>query len=267
MIARATTVALAVALWGAAGQVAGDAPRRAADEVVASLARPFALPSLWRRFAAATRSGDPAEAIASGRLVARLLPAWTDGLLHVAWICALDLAREGPTAESGADHLLTALGWLEEAADRAADRPERAAEILDGAAILIEARTARDPRLGAAFRRTLGRDPASAAHDLLERARRLDPGPLRDQRRAFATLRLGVSAIRMGDLARAEAILGAAGAELAALADPHAAATAAALRALRPLSIYLTDRDARRALAADPLVGALGRALEDLADG
>lgn len=265
---RATAIALASALYAVAVAAVHDAPRIAPSALAQSVARPFVLPSLWRRLVDASRRSDPGEAIAAGRLIAQLLPDWTDGLVHVAWICALDLSREAPNPGAALDRLETGVGWLAASAEERAGRePRVAAELLLAAATLVEARADADPELAAAFRTRLDRDPSDVAHEYIGRALRLAPDPAIRDRHAFSTLRLAVGALRMGDVARAQETLDIAARLLAALPDPQAKAAADAIRRLRPLPSYLADPDTIGPLLDDPWLRDLGLALEELRDG
>lgn len=268
MLRRATALALASALFAAAGGVVHDAPRVPPAALAASAVRPFVLPGLWRRMREASLRAEPAEAVAAGRLIAELLPEWTDGRIHVAWIMALDLAREADGAAAAVDHLLRAVAWLTAAADeRAARDPRAAAELLLGAATIVAARRIGDPALAAEFRQRTGHDLTEVAHRHRERALALAPDPAIEDAHAFGSIALAAGAVRMRDLPRAEAMLQAAARLLDERPGPQARAAARAIRELPPLEQLLTDRSALAAIATRPWLTELGEALRELRDG
>ena len=256
-----TQLLLATGLLGLAHLTAtpsSDDARAALRDVV----RPFLLPSLWARLDAASRAGDPGEMLAAGRAVSGLMPGWTDGTVHFAWICAFELAREHPGRDALAD-LLLAVDWLREAAEEraAAGDAEAAAELWMAAATFVD-HAAADQDLAARIRTDLEVDPSVMSRDLVACAAATAPGDATESRLAFATVRLIAGAVRMDDLDRASATIDVAKTALRPFAQREdAGAALAALDRLRPMRDYREDPAALDELAKDPMLSELAEAL------
>lgn len=228
--------------------------------LVRDIARPFLLPGLWSRLADPLVRDDPAEVVATLRIVAGLVPEWTDGTIDVAWREAVDLGREEATPELQARRLSTAERWLTDAADeRSAERDgaQPAADLWLAAACLLTVRADQQPGIAAAYRRTRGVEPIERAAELTDLAvRAVDDAAIRT-RAAHAAVRVVAAALRAGDVDRAQAMLDATLARLAALKDRASARRAhGALSRLPPL----------RTLVDEPSRLAEFRSDEDLAE-
>ena len=263
MMRRATGLGLALASFVAARALLHEGPKTSPVEIAERAVRPFVLPTLWRRLSDAGRRGEPGEAIAAGRLISSLLPRWTDGLVHVAWICALDLSAEEGTTAAALDRLQLAIGWLLEAAQSREIRGDHqaAADLWLAAATMLDARTDQSPALAAAYRTRVGDDPTVASDELIARAVAAVPDPALRMRHAFATARLISGAIRMGDLTRAQRTIPIALAALDRIDDDGARELASALRRLHPLVWYADHPSDLAELRSDPWLEDIGRSL------
>jgi hypothetical protein len=265
MIARATALLSAGALLAAAQTVTPGEPRRPVASWVTNLTRPFALPSLWRDLSTATAEGRSHDATAAARRIASLVPSWDDGAALVGWLIAFDEATDAPGDAARAERVLAAIAWLEDrAGDRRAEDGARAADLLGTAATITEAAFARLPGAADALRAQGLATPAELAADLLRRADALDPTPARAERRALATFRAACAAVRLGDLLRAEAALGAATEQLQSADTAFATSLATALAGLPPLAELMADAQPLANAADAPLLRDLAEALAAL---
>ncbi len=262
-----TELLLAAALLGLASiatpPVATGATSRA---VLRDAIRPFALPALWRRADVASRNANPEELLAAGRLIADLLPEWTDGAIHYAWTCAFEVPRDRPDRDPLAA-LMLAVDWLREDARRRLDRdaPEDASELLLAAATIVDHAATIDPTLAARIRREFDTDPSTISRDLVARAASIAPDETTQRRLASATFRMIAGAVRMHDLPRAQATVEIARRMLEPFAGRADADLAlAALDRLKPLATYLHDPAALQELTDDPMLADVADALRTL---
>jgi hypothetical protein len=252
-------LAAAAVLYAAATVVA---PRNEPPplDVVTRLLRPLALPFLWRGLEAGAQEPPEAQA-ARARQLLRLLPAWVDGHVHFAAMLAFDASSRAVGEEVALDRVLAGVAMLEEAVrvNRA-----RVDELWAAIASFIEIRADQDPGIAAAFRRRMGLDAAEAADLYLERAIAAAPafGSLRE-RRTYLRIKLVASALRVGDDARAIAILRLMRRELARASAPDLAA--AWDRSLAALEEWLAGGkdDIPAGLEDDPHLGEVAAALRE----
>jgi hypothetical protein len=265
MIARATALLSAGALLAVAQTVVPGETCRTAASWATNLARPFALPSLWRDLSSATSDGRSADATAAASRIATLVPSWTDGTALVAWLMAFDEASDAPTPDAAAERVLAAIAWLEDrAGERAVMAPAQAADLLGTAATIAESAFGRLPEATAVLRDQQGLEPSALAAGLLGRAADLDPSAARSERRALATLRAACAAIRFGDFARGAIALEAARAQFSAADTDFAQDAAKALRELPTLSQLAANSSPLRTQSAHPLLLDLADALDAL---
>lgn len=191
---------IVAALGFTAAAIVGDADPTGPQQALVALARPAALPFLWRALDGAARHGNPAEAFAKAQQLLAALPGWTDGHTVFAYRYALDggdLALAGAArARAAADRLQVALAMLEAA--RSACRP-REIGLLTSMAWLVELAVRQEPGLAG----PLGRDPALVADGYLVAAEALGAGRLVREQRLFGLPRLVAALLAAGDRRRA----------------------------------------------------------------
>ena len=264
--AAAAPAAVAVACYGVALLLAGPPAADPAD-VVRALARPFALPAVWRAMRDAEVRGSPGEWVAHGRTLVRMLPEWTDAHVHVAWRLAFDegmrAGKDDPQAALA--RLLAALAMLEQALGRG---PAADAEVLGGMATIVQIRARQDEGLAAAFRERIGDEPAAVADRYLQRAEQRLPSRALADRRTILLVDLVAGALRSGDVRRALATLELALERVEQLRDPDLAARWR--QALQRLHRWLAaetagaagpTRESLDALATDPMLDRIVEAL------
>ncbi|MFO1053421.1 MAG: hypothetical protein U1F36_14510 [Planctomycetota bacterium] len=261
---RAALIATAVAALVGASAVQGT-PRVEPGTIARDVMRPFVLPGLWNRLTALPRNNDPTETLAVLRLVADLIPEWTDGLIDVAWREALDLGREAQGADARAKHVNRAVTMLLADLDarREAD-PHVAAELLLAAATILTVFGDQDRAGAAAYRELEGIDSISRAGELTERALDCDEDPTIALRSAHAAVRVVAAALRDRDVARAQLVLDAARTRFRTLADRESARRALhALDRLPPLRELANDPQRTKAFLGDPDLDEIARAILD----
>ena len=191
------------ACWAAAAAVGGfdTAGIAAAGEAIA---RPLALPFLWRSLRDAAANADPAEAFAKARQLLAATPGWTDGQTVFAFRYALDggdtILPPQEHARAAADRLRAALAMLE-AARPAAGRRE--IELLSAMAWLVELAVRLEPAIAAA----LGDDPAAVADRYLAEAEARGAGRMVQEQRLAQLPRLCAAMLRAGEPDRAVQLL------------------------------------------------------------
>lgn len=249
----------------------GETPRARRDpgRFVREMTRPFVLPQLWSKLADPVLRDDPAEAVATLRLVAALVPEWLDGTIELAWRQAVELGREAGEPGLAAARLRSAERWLDEAAQARLGEPEgaaAAAELWLTAACILTLRADRDPALAARYREQSGVDALERAGELSDRAAQMVEDQALEARAAHAAVRVVAAALRGGQLDRAQDLLDSATLRLAALRERESSARAlAALRRLPPLRQLVGDPALARGFRDDPDLAEIVQAIEALA--
>ncbi|MCC6783962.1 MAG: hypothetical protein IT457_14050 [Planctomycetes bacterium] len=243
--------------------------RRDPGRFIREITRPFVLPQLWSKLADPVLRDDPAETVATLRLVAALVPEWLDGTIELAWRQAVELGREAGEPGLAAARLRSAERWLDEAAQarlREAGGAAAAAELWLTAACILTLRADRDPALAARYREQSGIDALERAGELSDRAAQMVEDQAIEARAAHAAVRVVASALRAGQLDRAQDLLDSATVRLAALRERETTARAlAALRRLPPLRQLVGDPALARGFRDDPDLAEIVQAIEALA--
>ncbi|MBK8975993.1 MAG: hypothetical protein IPM29_08710 [Planctomycetes bacterium] len=267
MAGSATVYASAVALFGVA--FAAGADQRPVDprELARVAARPLALPTAWARHEAAMRAGDPERLLAASRLLAGLLPEWTDARVQVAWTLAYDLGGEARDAAGRTALVLRAVDELMAAAESPPPTTgaTSVAELWIAAAAILEDRCRADAEVARGVATRAGRDYAEVVHELVEHAVAAAPSGETTGRLAFVTARLVAGCLRSGDVERAEHVRQAALAQLRQV-DPSMAPEGwvTALEELGDLRRLRADPARIDALAGDPQLTDIVAALRQL---
>ena len=226
------------------------------------MSRPVLLPALWASLRRAYQTGDPAEAVRLGQVLGALVPEWTDGLVHFAWLLAFDVGRRQRGPEQSVDILETALAWLDaRRSEVEVNSPAEAAALLMAMALIVEERSEEDREVAAALRRRFGRDATALADDWVGQAIALAPSDAKRDAQAFLSLRVVAGALRMGDLEGALAALATSRRRLEALSDQDTVRSA--LGAISKLNAYLADPSAGtlEALEENDYLGEIAGAL------
>ena len=262
---RAALLTAALLAFAAAAWIPGG--RRAEPgQVALAIARPFALPGLWARLGDVLVRDDPGEAVAALRLVAELLPEWTDGTIDVAWRHGVELGSESGSPVVAARRLREAEGWLVAAATaRGPARPRAAAELLLAAATMLTVCGDRDVELAREYVAAGGTEPIDRAGELTERALAFAGDPSLELRAAHAALRVVAAALRGGDLRRAQLVLDATRERFRDLrANDTAQRALAALDRLPELATLLADPARTRTFRGDPDLDEIAQAIDAL---
>ncbi len=226
-------------LWIAALMVGNASPSNAQRSVTA-LARPLALPFLWRTLEDATEAGDSAEVFAKAQLLLEAVPGWADGYMVFCYRFALDggdrTLRGRARTEAAHSRLRAALAVLEQAR---AVCPDHEDDLLIGMAFLIDLVAEREPGLG----ELLGEDPTVIADRYLAQAETVERQTSAAVMRLFLAPDLCATLLRGDDRDAAVELLAAAVHRGEALRDGPGIADW--LRQLDHL---------RRALSGDPTV-------------
>lgn len=183
-------------------------PSAAVQKPLHAVLRPFALPMSWRWLDRSSRAGNPVEELAACRQVLTVVPEWTEGHLHAAWLQGHELALEERDAERRAGLLAQAMTEVDTEARRLAelDRGIDAAELWLGSAALAIHRSEIDPAMSERFRQRFGRHPQDAARAATEQAFEIAPGEVTRGRLGDAVLSQLRFALDQGDLDRAETL-------------------------------------------------------------
>ncbi len=234
-------------LWAAAWQLSGgatDGPVRLAE----ALARPLALPFLWRSLAEADRQGDAVEAYGKAQQLLLATPGWADGHTVFAFRYALDadLVAAAPQerARLAKDRLLLALATLDDASRTCGPREH---EVLAAMAWLVELAVRNEPGIAA----LLPQDPALLAEGYLRRAEERGAGRMVRERRLYELPRLCAIFLGAGDRRRALDALDEGVARCRASDDPGLAEWADRLAQIRS-ALADGEGQAVEALAEDP---------------
>lgn len=233
------TLLLGLGCWTAAALV-GHADPAAAAAPFAALARPVALPFLWRSLGDAAKAGTPAEAFAKAQLVLQAIPGWADGYMVFAYRYAIDGDDQALPAEAharaAADRLRVGLAVLDAARQSC---PRHEIDLLVSMSWLVELAVRQEPAMAS----LLGEDPTLLADRFLATAEGLGAGRMVREQRLFQVPRLCAAMLRAGDRDRALALLDEGIRRCAEMAD-------AALGA----EWQKTLADVRRCLLGDPTV-------------
>ncbi len=190
---------LAAGLYATATAIRPEGPAIGLEPLRA-VARPLALPFLWRSLRHAQHHEDPGALAARGQQLLTMLPMWTDGHILFAGELAMAASQRAGDADAALDRLLASFAMLEAAT---AARPTEAVRYLAAMASFAAIRGRQDPELSARALARLGADPSALADAYLARAEQLTPGAgVRDQR-TFLLSSVIAGAIRTGDVARA----------------------------------------------------------------
>lgn len=252
---RRAVVILCLAAWVAVVATHGSAERAFAG--ARALARPVALPLLWRSVVDATANADPVEAYERARLLLAATPGWTDGHSVFAFRFVIDGGAVALPPEQRAaatrDRLLLALAALEEA--RASSGASEAALLAD-MAWLVELTVRNEPGVA----RLLGADPAVLADRYLAQAEARGGGRTVRERRLYEVPRLCAALLQAGERNHALSLLEEAAARCQRSGVPELAGewrdTLVLLR--RTLSgDHPVDQEALRRQKADPRLEAL----------
>lgn len=199
---RRAAVVVCLSAWVAVVATHGSAER--AFAAPRALARPVALPFLWRSVVDATENADPVEAYERARLLLAATPGWTDGHSVFAFRFVLDGGAVALPPEQRAaatkDRLLLALAALEEAR---ASSGKREAALLADMAWLVELTMRNEPGVTP----LLGTDPAFLADRFLAQAEALDGGRMVREQRLYDVPRLCAAMLRAGDRSNALSLL------------------------------------------------------------
>lgn len=199
---RRAVVVVCLAAWVAVVATHGSAAR--AFAAPRALARPVALPFLWRSVVDATENADPVEAYERARLLLAATPGWTDGHSVFAFRFVLDGGAVALPPEQRAaatrDRLLLALTALEDARTSSG---EREAALLADMAWLVELTARNEPDVA----NLLDADPAILADRYLAQAEARGGGRMVRERRLYEVPRLCAALLHAGDRNHALSLL------------------------------------------------------------
>ena len=215
---RRAVVVACLALWVAVVAMHGSA--ESAFAAPRALARPVALPFLWRSVTEATENADPVEAYERARQLLAATPGWTDGHSVFAFRFVLDggavALPPDQRAAATRDRLLLALAALDEAR---ASSGVREAALLADMAWLVELTVRNEPGVAP----LLGTDPALLADRYLAQAEARGGGSRIREQRLHDVPRLCAALLRAGDRSHALALLDEAAARCAQSGVPELA--------------------------------------------
>ena len=258
-LGNAALLSAAAALYALAVWLRPPATVTPADHARA-LARPFALPFLWRGLADGRHEESPEALAARGEQLLALFPGWVDGHTLFASHLAFAASTKAASPEVATDRLTAALAMLERAI---VTHPAGAVDYLTAMASFVDIRGAQDPRLAAVLAARSGRSPTAIADAYLARAEAAKPSLNLSDQRTYLLTRAIESALRSGDRERAMETAAAMRRRLPTAANRPLAERWD--RALDSLSRYLRgDPDITLTmLADDPLLTDMLAALQD----